>query len=57
MTTSAQTALIILKESRDTIATLDRATIERLVHEAGVKVVAVHVDLTNRTREEYEVHP
>lgn len=54
---SANVALSILRECRDTAATLDRATIERLAKEAGVKVEAVHVDLTALHVERYEVQP
>ena len=58
MTTIAQSvALAILRECRDTAMTLDRATIQRLAHEAGVKVEAMHVDLVERTVERYEVKP
>jgi hypothetical protein len=57
MTITATVALAILTECRDTPVTLDRPTIERLAHEAGVKVEAVHVDLIAGTVERYEVKP
>ncbi len=50
-----QAALSILRDCRDTTTTLDRQTIERLAATAGVKVVAIHVDLTERTVEYYTV--
>ncbi len=56
MTTYAQQgALSILRDCRDTTTTLDRQTIERLAATAGVKVRAIHVDLTERTVEHYTV--
>lgn len=56
-TITQSVALAILRECRDTPVTLDRATIQRLAQEAGVKVEAVHVDLVTLSVERYEVQP
>lgn len=55
MTLASDIALQTLRDCRDTTITLDRKTIERLAAASGVKVVAIHVDLTERTVEHYTV--
>ena len=51
MTTPADTALALLRESRDglRIFTDDGATVTRLAQEAGVTVTYIHVNLTTLT--------